>query len=56
MSVLEITLVPVHITMISGCNLLPIVLRYSELLTFGIAREAQYSVGQNMNSGLLSAS
>lgn len=47
----EITFGPVHIMSISWANFEPRVFRYSEVETLGIARVAQYWVGQRRNLG-----
>lgn len=50
----EMTFGPVHIISICGSSISPIVVRYSDLATVGIALVSQYSVGQKRNSdGLL---
>ena len=42
---------PVHMMSMLGASLLPMVRRYSEPETVGMARVAQYWVGQNRNCG-----
>ena len=49
--IIERQYTPVHMMSIPGNNLAPMVVRYSDVATFGTARVAQYSVGQKRNLG-----